>query len=202
MRFVHALALIALARAGAIGADPADRMPRLIRQLGDDRYARREAASRELDAIGEPARAALTRAAADPDPEVGRRARQLLDRLAVRAMAAAAQKELDRWQGEWTGNGGQKFVVRGDRWAWGQGGSWTLDESHQNRVLIVAVGEKIVQADLVVADPVNGPQVCHAIFRLDGDTLHYCGTYQAFRPTEFRTTGIQFHVPWTRVKKK
>ena len=91
---------------------------------------------------------------------------------------------------------------RRPRWAWGQGGPWTLDESHQNRVVIVAVGEKMVQADLIVADPATGGQVCRAIFRLDGDTLHYCGTYGPVRPTEFRTTGGTFHVAWKRVPKK
>ncbi|HKB04355.1 MAG TPA: hypothetical protein VKD90_19175 [Gemmataceae bacterium] len=178
-----------------------DMVTGLIRQLGHRCFAKREAASRELATIGEPARAALTNATADPDPEVGRRARQVLDGLDARALAAAARKELARWEGEWTGNGGQKFVVKGDRWAWGQAGSWTLDEQKGDLVLIVAVGEKLIHADMLVGDPANGGRVCRAIFRLHGDTLHYCGTYDPFRPTEFRTTINTFYVAWTRVKK-
>ncbi|HEY7312221.1 MAG TPA: hypothetical protein VH643_22850 [Gemmataceae bacterium] len=48
---------------------------RLIRRLGSDRFAQREAASKALDAIGEPALEALrkTREASD-DAEVRRRA--------------------------------------------------------------------------------------------------------------------------------
>ena len=67
------LALIAaLVAMGAARVDPdesasKDGMDRLVRQLGHRSFAKREEASRELMAIGEPARAALTKAAADPD---------------------------------------------------------------------------------------------------------------------------------------
>ncbi len=47
----------------------------LVRQLGDDCYSRREAATRALDAIGEPALGALRQAAGSADPEVRRRGR-------------------------------------------------------------------------------------------------------------------------------
>jgi hypothetical protein len=201
-----AIALAFAPGAAFAGAGPKedaqrDRVAPLVRQLGDRSFAKREAASRELAAIGEPARAALTNAAGDPDPEVGRRARQVLDALDVRALAAAAKLELARWEGEWTGNGGQKFVIKGDRWAWGTAGSWTLDERNGNLVLIVAVGERLIQADMVVGDPANGGRMCQAIFRLDGDTLHYCGSYGPVRPTDFRTTVNEFYVAWKRVKK-
>jgi hypothetical protein len=199
-------AIAAFVAAGAARVDPddsasKDRIDRLVRQLGHRSFAKREEASRELSAIGEPVRPALTKAAADPDPEVGRRARQVLDGLDSRALAAAAKKELARWEGEWTGNGGQKFVFKGDRWAWGEAGSWTLDERTGNRVLIVGVSEKLIFADMVVDDPTNGGRVCQAIFRLDGDTLLYCGSYGPVRPTEFRTTLTSFYVAWKRVKK-
>src|SRR5262245_30461701 len=85
------------AGSGTVGGEPAkdetgDRIARLVRGLGHERYAQREQASRELAAVGEPARAALTKAETAPDPEVGRRARQLLDELDARALAAAAKK--------------------------------------------------------------------------------------------------------------
>lgn len=177
-----------------------ERIAALIRDLGDPKFAKREAATRDLAIVGEPARAALTKATGDFDPEVSRRARSVLGTLDARVLAAAAKKELARWEGEWIGNGGQKLVFKGDRWAWGVSGSWTVDERNGNLVVIVAVEEKVVRADLVVGDPAKGV-VCRAIFRLDGDTLHYCGTYDALAPTEFRTTVNSFYVPWKRVKK-
>jgi WD40 repeat protein len=58
------------------------RITGLIRQLGDPRYARREAATRELLAIGMPALEALHRAAeAGADLEVRRRAAKVLAKL-------------------------------------------------------------------------------------------------------------------------
>jgi uncharacterized protein (TIGR03067 family) len=95
-----------LAVSGGPPADPpsepvADRVARLVRQLGDKNYAKREAASKELDAIGEPARDALTKAVAGGDAEVGRRARTVLDSLDVRARAAAAKADLAKLQGTW-----------------------------------------------------------------------------------------------------
>jgi len=205
MRFVRVLGLVAVVAVASFAADPAagnpDRVARLVRQLGDRSFGNREAASRELAAVGEPARPALIKAAADADAEVARRARLLLDGLDARALAAAARKELARWEGEWTGNGGQRFLVKGDRWAWGAAGPQAIDERNWHTVLVVAVTDKLVQADMVVTDPLNGPRICHAIFRLDGDTLHYCGTYDLFRPTEFRGAINQTYVPWKRVKK-
>jgi hypothetical protein len=199
-----AASLVAVMVAGGVAAADApapDEIDRLVRQLGDRSFARREAASRELAVIGEPARAALTTATTDPDPEIGRRARLVLDGLAARALAAASRKELARWEGEWIGNGGQKFVVKGDRWAWGEAGPWALDKRKLNPVVIVEVWEKTVQADLLVGDPANDGRVCRAIFHLDGNTLHYCGTYDPVRPTEFRSTATSLHVAWKRVQK-
>jgi hypothetical protein len=65
---------------GETGKDRgAERIAALIRQLGDDNFARREAASKALAALGEKALAALrTKAVANPDPEIRRRAEKLL----------------------------------------------------------------------------------------------------------------------------
>jgi len=72
-----------------------DRIAGLIKQLGDDRFTRREAASRELTAIGEPAFPALRRAAASSeDPETRRRAEQIIRNVTRRILAVAAKKEL------------------------------------------------------------------------------------------------------------
>jgi HEAT repeat protein len=59
--------------------DPPSEIDELIKQLGDRRFAQREAASKRLEEIGEPALEALRKAAAtQPDPEIYRRARELL----------------------------------------------------------------------------------------------------------------------------
>jgi WD40 repeat protein len=55
-----------------------DEVARLIKQLGHDDFARREAANKRLAEIGEPALDALKSAAASDDPEVRRRAALLV----------------------------------------------------------------------------------------------------------------------------
>jgi hypothetical protein len=60
-----------------------ERVAALIRQLGDDAFAKREAASKELLAIGVPALAALKKARASDDPEVRRRATLLHQKIAA-----------------------------------------------------------------------------------------------------------------------
>jgi len=88
-----ALALILTAVAGNLKGDSgkhaaSDKIDRLIKQLGDDHFAKREAASKELDALGEPALAALRKAAtSSADLEIQRRAKQ-----AVRATPASARR--------------------------------------------------------------------------------------------------------------
>ncbi len=62
-----------------------ERVAALVRQLGDQQFARRQAASRELEAIGEPALEALRRAAAAADsPEIRKRAEQLVKAIEPR----------------------------------------------------------------------------------------------------------------------
>ena len=65
-----------------------DKIDRLIKQLGDSRFAKREAASKELGTLGEPALAALRKAAASgADAEIQRRAEQ-----AVRAIIRVVER--------------------------------------------------------------------------------------------------------------
>lgn len=66
----------------AVAADPPRPTPDdLVRRLGDPTYSVREAATAELWAAGRGAIPALRRAAADPSPEVARRALSVLDRF-------------------------------------------------------------------------------------------------------------------------
>ena len=64
------------------------RVTALVAQLGSDRFAEREAASRQLDALGAPALEALRQAARGNDPETSRRARDLARRIESRLDAA------------------------------------------------------------------------------------------------------------------
>src|SRR6267378_122595 len=87
--------LIVTAQVGTIRGDPGketdtEKIARLIQQLGDDAFRKREAASKELDAIGEPALVALRKAAASSDDaEIRRRAEQ-----AVRAISSRAGRKV------------------------------------------------------------------------------------------------------------
>ncbi len=89
LRIVREIALSAVggvlltAQPGPLRGDPetetaTERIARLIRQLGDNAYAKREAASKELCAIGAPALPALWKAAdSSVDPEIRRRAEDI-----------------------------------------------------------------------------------------------------------------------------
>lgn len=203
-----AVSILAITSVASIfGGAPGDetlaaRIQRLIKQMGDENFTKRESASRELEAIGAPAIDALQKAAtSNGDAEIRGRARRILDCFAARELAAAAKKELSSWEGVWEGNGKQKFIIKGDRWLWGDATTKPDENPIKNRITIVQVGKTTTFADLVVSDGTAEKKVCHAIFRLDGDTLHYCGTYDPFRPTEFRTTVNTFYVAWKRVAK-
>jgi WD40 repeat protein len=96
-----ALALLVLAGTGTLPGHPdekpdARRIARLIDQLGDDSYAKREAASKELEAIGVPAFAALRKATSCDDLEIRLRASRVL-------RAIAARLEVRRFQGHGDG---------------------------------------------------------------------------------------------------
>src|SRR5205823_6578585 len=60
---------------------------RLVRQLGGRKYSEREAAARQLEALGEPALPALRRAISTAELEVRRRAESLIVRIEQRAEA-------------------------------------------------------------------------------------------------------------------
>lgn len=84
-----ALALPALAQAPPAQPTPARLTPAeraarielLIQQLGDEKFEVREAATKALTEIGNPARVALTKAAGSPDAETMQRAKTILEKL-------------------------------------------------------------------------------------------------------------------------
>jgi hypothetical protein len=119
-------------------------------------------------------------------------------RPVLSAQQIAANKELAKWEGEWQ-SGNQSLIIREGRWRWGETGKFTLEEFPENRITIVKLGEPWVEADLLVAEGDMKGQVCRAIFRLEGDTLRYCGSY-GDRPTGF-DDGRGYAVEWKRAKK-
>jgi hypothetical protein len=70
-----------------IDASDADRLRKLVAQLGDDSFTVRELASRQLVGIGGGARKVLTEALKDPDVEVSRRAQECLKQIEQGASA-------------------------------------------------------------------------------------------------------------------
>ncbi len=72
----------------AAGNGEAERVPQLIRELGSNQYSRREAAMRQLDALGSDALAALRDATRNEDLEVRRRSQALVERIEKRVEAA------------------------------------------------------------------------------------------------------------------
>src|SRR5262245_8638210 len=97
--------MLLIVSGGLLGEQPAesmaDRIARLVKQLGHDEFAKRNEASKELDAIGEPALPALRKAAADGEAEVQRRAERLIASITGRVRAAVTKKELEKLQGTW-----------------------------------------------------------------------------------------------------
>jgi hypothetical protein len=178
------------------GADAA-RVSRLVRQLGDNEFRKREEASKELEAIGEPALGALRKAESDDNPEVRRRAGRLVQTIVARGRAAAARKELARLSGSWEAAGGVKMTIRGDRFT-----SSTLATGPRNGKLApVEVRDGTTLVDFVVEEGDVKGQTGKAILRLEGDTLHYCITYGEVRPAAFQDAFGNFYIPFKRAQK-
>jgi uncharacterized protein (TIGR03067 family) len=184
--------------ASLLGSPPpesiAHRVARLINQLGDEQFAKREAASRELAAVGEPARAALkTAASSSDDSEIRWRSNRILKAMEARA----CQRELAKWAGFWKSPEGVWMKISGDRWT---SGTPTFGPC-AGVMWISGFKEKVVLADFAVEDGPTKGQTCKAIFRLDGDALHYCGTYAGHYPSEFRTVGNYYSCVFRRMKE-
>jgi uncharacterized protein (TIGR03067 family) len=195
--------VILAAQAGTLRGDPgketdADKIARLIRQLGDDAFAKREAASKELEAIGAPALAALRKAAASSDDlEIRRRAERITDAIAE----ATAKAELAKLQGVWTVasyevEGKQlpgkdkrsTMTITGDKWVL----KWAKEDGGvqvESGILKIVNPEKgPVAVDFVHLDGPHKGSTVFAIGRVDGDTFKFCYHVRAeARPTEFVT---------------
>jgi len=186
-----ALALILTANAGNLNGDPGkeasnDKIDRLIKQLGDNEFAKREAASKELDALGEKALTALRKAAAtNDDLEIRRRAEGIIRSMADRA----AKKELEKFQGSWAlvsenaDSARWTLVYEGDKAQAYEGGRLDnkgvlkIDPSKIPKTYEYTPSEGSIKGDTVLG-----------IYEFDGDTLRICYVYGSSnkpRPTEF-----------------
>jgi len=169
--------------------DSSSRIARLIRQLGDDSFAEREAATTELTAIGEPALEALRTAVSDDDPEVRWRAKWLVEEIVQRV-------ELAKCRGFWSGSKGVWMKFSGDRWSSGTPTFGPIS----GRTCIRGREEQVIHVDLLVDDgPMQG-QTCLMIWRLEGEMMECCWTYDSTRPTEFKMAGNWFANTFTREK--
>jgi hypothetical protein len=87
--------------------------------------------------------------------------------------------------------------IMGHRWSSGTPTSAT----YSGRIRIIEIGKTRAAADMTVEKGPSKGQIVRAIFRLDGDNLHYCGTYSAVRATEFKTVGNYCWCAFKRSKK-
>jgi uncharacterized protein (TIGR03067 family) len=194
--------IILMAQIGPLQGDPdkdkeTERIARLIKQLGDDAFANREAASKELDAIGAPALDALRKAASDDDAEIRRRAEQLFQVVTGRIHEAAAKKELAKWEGSWQAAGDVKMTIKGDRFASSAPGIG----ARNGKLIVIEIRETVALVDFVVEEGDVKGSTANGILRLEGDTLQYCETFVDARPTEFQTAGAHYYIAWKRVPK-
>jgi uncharacterized protein (TIGR03067 family) len=184
--------IVLLAAPGGLLGNPpgepvAGRVARLIEQLGHDQFAKREEASKELDAIGEPALAALRKAGASrDDPEIRRRAEKIAGDIAARLLAPLARKEIEALQGTWHSASTEAAGVRqsgenkvdrhffaGDQWKYEDGGSVLQAAT----IKIVEVGDTLVKIDFIVTDGYRKGDTWVGVYERHGDELTWCGGY-------------------------
>jgi RNA polymerase sigma factor (sigma-70 family) len=112
-----------------------------------------------------------------------------------------AAKELQKLRGKWT-NRDETLVIEGKKWKWG-GTAGTLE--------VTARKGDVLSIDLHVTEGSGTGHTCEAIFRRDGDVLHYCQSsiYDAKtgygpRPGKFASgDGLRtIYVDWRRVGEK
>jgi uncharacterized protein (TIGR03067 family) len=168
---------------------PVDRIADLIQQLGHKEFAKREAAGKELEAIGEPALDGLRKAAAaNVDAEIRQRAEKII--LSIRA--AVAKKELAKLQGTWytvstnfrgtvTGENktdtityeGTDYVQRRNGQVWAAG-----------TIAIVDATTNPKQIDYFGTEGEGKGAHVRAIYTLDGEDHQMCSGVDS-RPKEF-----------------
>jgi uncharacterized protein (TIGR03067 family) len=163
----------------------------LIKQLGDNRFARREAASQKLLGIGEPALPALRQAASSSDDlETRLRAEQIIQAIAE----FVTKKELKKQQGTWClisyETDGKRikgedkahvFIFTGNKWSIRVGGQ----VFQAGVVQRIEVKDKFKVIDLLITGAGGIGVTAESIYALEGESLRYVNGRP--RPVEFVT---------------
>src|SRR5437660_1047191 len=110
-----AVLLLLLPFVPAVADDPDDKeIARLVQQLGSSDYRTREAARKQLEAVGEPARDALRKVAASgADVETQRRAAALLQALNAKLQVLCYDLHSERITGVAFSPGGRRILSAG-----------------------------------------------------------------------------------------
>jgi hypothetical protein len=187
------IAVVLTTPAGTLRGEPdketeAQRIARLIQQLGDDEFEKREAASQALEAIGEPARAALRKAAASSDDaEVQKRAEKVIAALRVRA---EKRGDIAGWEGTWRKPSGHEMVLKGNEWKYFIDGQFWAS----GQIKVVELQEKS-KVDFVQTGGWAKGRTIKAIVQVRDGTL-YLGVSDDDRPKDFKVGD-----KWTLLQK-
>jgi hypothetical protein len=121
----------------------------------------------------------------------------LKDTKQVTKAEDAGKRELARWQGEWEHPDQGRLIIKGDRW------SWHPKEGPEvvSTIKVVEVTDKMTHVLLLNTGLDAKVRTIQVILRVDGDTLHNCGTIGPVRPTEFAQKSGYLYVQWKRVTK-
>jgi hypothetical protein len=121
--------------------------------------------------------------------------KQVTDAEAAKSEPDAAAREIAKWQGEWTHPSYGKLVIHGNRWS-----SCPKNELEiLSTIKIVEVTDEMTHI-LLLNQAIDGKvRTVQAILRVDGDTLHNCGTIGSVPPTEFENKPGFIYAQWKRV---
>ena len=113
---------------------------------------------------------------------------------------AAAQRELAKWEGTWETGYGATMTIKGDCWTSKAPGSAEVS----GKLNVIEIRPTLTLVDLLVEEGEKKGETCEMILRLEGDTLHYCGTYSETRPTEFKSTyeNQNIYYAWKRTRNR
>jgi uncharacterized protein (TIGR03067 family) len=187
------IAFILATQTQSLRGDPdepldAERIARLIKQLGDDDFDKREAASKALDAIGELALAALRIAQSSDDAEVHRRAEAIIQAIQRRI----TNRELEKLQGTWRLITDERDGIRSrsdTHVVTFKGNRWSLRISGElfqaGTVERIEVEGRFNAIDLLVTEGNDIGTIFASIYVLDGGSLKYINGNP--RPTVLKT---------------
>jgi hypothetical protein len=184
--------------AGALQGDPGketepERIARLIKQLGDNAFVKREAASRELQALSEVLPALRQAALFSDDPEIRQRAARILQTIAAREAEVVANAELAKWAGRWRRSDGAELLIKNNQWTWFDNGK----VYSSGRLRIAEVGN-VTKFDFIhTAGPRAGWNIRAIVQRQDANLL-LRGTS---RPEDDYPRDFAKIDEWTRLKE-